>query len=381
MSRNASSERPVLGAWDWPLLGTTALLMGFGLLMILSASSTYADSIYANALTFVNRQVAGLGLGLVLGLVVLLLPWRTLRAAGWPAFGVGIVSLVLVFSPLGHEVNGATRWIHLGVNIQPSEFAKLALVMVLADYLARNEGRLRDPAVPLMAGLVASPILILVMVQPDFGTTVILVGLVGVLLFVAGLEWKWVGALGGVAVAGLGFMAILEPYRLARLRSFGDPFVDSSGDGYQVIQGWIALASGGLTGQGLATGVAQRGFLPEAHTDFVAAVVAEELGAIGLVILVLAYGVLVWRGMVIASRAPDLYGTLLASAITSLLGVQAAINLGVVMGLMPAKGLVLPFLSYGASAAVVHTLGVAVLLRVSMETRAREGVNQEQAAA
>jgi cell division protein FtsW len=285
-----------------------------------------------------------------------------------------IVALVLVLTPLGHTANNAQRWIALGgVHVQPSEFAKLALILFVGDYLARNEGRLRDVVgVALPAVGLAVPVFVLVMLEPDFGTTVILAGIVGVLLFVGGLPMRWVAVLGGLGVSGLAGLAVLEPYRVKRLVSFLDPFKDPDGAGYQVGQGWIALASGGLYGQGLASGVAQRGFLPEAHTDFIAAVVGEELGAIGFGVLVLGYGVLIWRGTVIASRATDLYGMLVASATTALLGAQTAINLGVVTGLMPAKGLVLPFLSYGSSAVVVHAMCVGLLLRVGMEGRAFE---------
>ncbi len=377
--KSAESEaapQPAAFQWDWWLLGTAGVLMGFGLLMIVSTSSVFADQIYGDALHFVTRQVVGLGLGLVLATAVVFLPWKRLRQLAWPSYLLGLAGLLAVMIPgIGYTANHATRWISLGgINFQPSEFAKVALVMLLADYLARNEGRLKDVVGVVLPALgLAAPVLILVMLEPDFGTTVLLVGLVGVLLFVAGLRWRWVAGMGAVALGALGLLAVTAPYRLERLTSFLDPFADPAGSGYQVVQGWIALASGGIFGNGLATGLAQQGFLPEAHTDFIAAVVAEELGAIGFVGMILAYGLLVWRGSVVASRATDLFGMLVAAAITALLGAQSVINLGVVVGLMPAKGLVLPFLSYGSSAAVVHTLCIGILLRISMETRAFEG--------
>jgi len=175
-----------------------------------------------------------------------------------------------------------------------------------------------------------------------------------------------VGSLGGAGIAALGLVAVLEPYHMRRFATFFDPFADTAGSGYQVIQGWIALASGGWSGRGITGGFAQSGFLPEAHTDFISAVVGEEFGALGFVALVLSYALLVWRGTVIARRAADFFGMLLAMGITLLMGSQAIINLGVVVGVLPPKGLVLPFLSYGSSAALVHTLCVALLLRISM---------------
>lgn len=357
------------GRWDWWLIVTTALLVGFGLLMMLSSSSLMADATYGNALHFVTRQAVGMIMGALGGVVVLLMPWKPLRRLSWWAWIGTIVLLALVFTPLGNEANGSYRWISLGpINIQPSEYAKVALILVLANYLAANEGRLHDVVGTLVPAVaVPVPILLLVIVEPDFGSTVVLSAIVGLMLFLAGLAWRWVIGGGALGVALLAFVAVLEPYRMRRLSSFLDPFADPEGSGYQVVQGWIALASGGLWGQGLASGVAQRGFLPEAHTDFISAVVGEELGAVGFVALVGLYLMLLWRGTHIATRAPDLFGNLVAMGCTALLGMQAVINLGVVVGWLPAKGLVLPFMSYGASAVTVHVLCIALLLRVGLE--------------
>jgi len=359
---------------DWWLVGTVLLLMGSGVLMILSASSLSADEVYGDALHFSLRQIAGIGLGGMLAIGVLFVPWRWLRRSSWWIYGLGIVGLILVFTPMGYRAYAATRWISLGgVNVQPSEFAKIGLVLVMAHYLAANEGRLADlTGVVVPAVALPVPILVLLMLEPDFGTTVITAALAGVMLFVAGLRWRYVLTLGGMAVGSLAFLALLAPYRVRRLVSFTDPFADSSGGGYQVIQGWIAMASGGWTGQGIATGVAKRGGLPEAHNDFISAVVGEELGAIGWLIMIALYLVLTWRGFAIAAGASDLFGAMVASALTTILACQEVINLGVVVGWMPAKGLVLPFMSYGASAVVAHLLCVGLLLRVGMESSERK---------
>jgi cell division protein FtsW len=355
--------------WDWPLLGFAGTLAGFGLLMILSASSLDADATYGNALHFVTRQGIGLVVGVVAATVLMIVPWSWVRRAMWPAYGVTLASLLLVLTPLGHSAKGATRWIRLGpINIQPSEFAKVVLVGILAHYLAANRGRLKDAVGVGLPGIgLLAPLIVLIIFQKDFGTTVILLGLAGVLYFVAGLQWRWVASGIGGAFALLAGLVIIEPYRIRRLTSFTDPFADPDGAGYQVVQGWIALATGGWFGAGLATGVAQRGFLPEAHTDFIVAVIGEELGAAGWALTMLLLLGVVWRGSVIARRAPDLFGMLVAVGITTMFAAQAIINVGVVGGVLPAKGLVLPFLSYGASAVVVHTLCVGVLLRISLE--------------
>jgi cell division protein FtsW len=255
------------------------------------------------------------------------------------------------------------------MNFQPSEFAKLALILMFSHYLATNEGRLKDlfgvglPGVSLMV-----PMIGLVMYQRDLGSIIILFGLMTVLLFVAGLDWQWLASLVGFGITLFGLMIYMEPFRMRRVFSFMDPLAEAEGSGYQVVQGWIALASGGTFGSGLTKGLAQQGFLPEAHTDFILAVIGEELGGMGWLVVVLLYGVLIWRGTTIAARATDLFGMLVATGITALLAAQVIINMGVVGGLLPPKGLVLPFVAYGASAAIIHTLCVAVLLRIAAHT-------------
>jgi cell division protein FtsW len=363
-----SATAPGIG-WDWPLFTAVAGLASFGLLMILSASSLAADEEFRDALHYVTRQVVGLGLGVAGAAAIVWMPYAWLRRGAWPLYGFTLLMLIAVFSPLGYKANGAVRWVNLGFfNFQPSELAKLALVLIVADYLARNEGRLKDVLGVVVPGLsLLVPFIAMMAFQRDFGTTVILLGLSFVLLYVGGLQHRWLALGGSVALAGLAVLIAIEPYRITRLTSFLDPYADVEGSGYQVVNGWIALSAGGISGKGLASGVAQRGFLPEAHTDFISAVVGEELGAVGWVALVAVYAFVVWRGMKIASAAPDLFGLLASVGVTVMLAAQALINLGVVCGLMPAKGLVLPFMSYGASAALVHSLCVAVLLRVSRE--------------
>jgi len=365
-------------SWDWPLVAITVVLAGLGLLMILSSSSLSADARYGNAMHYVTRQLVGMGMGGALAFVAIVAPWTWLRRASWPAYLATIFLMALVMTPLGYSANGATRWISLGpINLQPSEFAKLATIVIMAHYLSCNEGRLRDVVGVVFPGLTLMvPLLVLVIFQRDFGTTVILIGLAGVLLFVAGLQWRYIfGLLSGV-IALLFGLIVMEPFRIRRLMSFLDPFADPDGAGYQVVQGWIALATGGLTGAGLASGVAQRGFLPEAHTDFIVAVIGEELGAIGWTVTVLLLVGLIWRGIVIASRSDSLFGMLVAVGISAMFGAQAIINIGVVGGVLPAKGLVLPFLSYGASAAMLNVFCVGILLRISMETEARVEIPQ-----
>jgi cell division protein FtsW len=279
------------------------------------------------------------------------------------------VGLLLCFVPgVAYKANGACRWLGFGsIHVQPSEFAKIAVLAVLADYLERHRGRLHEPRVALCAAAIPLPVMALVLPEPDFGTTAIVAMLSGVMLFLAGLRVTHLAMAAGAAGAiGLPVL-VLEQYRVQRLTSFLDPWAAEQGDGYHVIQSWIAMHSGGLFGQGLGNSLAKLHFLPEPWTDFIAAVVAEELGLVGILALLTLYAAFVWRGLRIALRARDAHGMYLAGSITAMIGLQAALNLGVVMGVLPPKGLVLPFISYGASALVAQLWAVGILLSIAAE--------------
>lgn len=361
-----------VGGWDLWLLVAAVLLACFGLVMTVSASGHYASTHYGNAWHFGTRQVVGLMLGGLLGFGVLIVRWPLVRASAFWAWLATTVMVFLVHAPIiGKSVNGAPRWLDLGpLNVQPTELAKVGLALVFADAMARNEGHMRD-VVGLLTGPIAVYLGLLVLgahLQSDLGSIALFVGIAGVALFVAGLELKWVAGLVGIVVAGAALLIAIEPYRAARLASFLNPLADPQGDGYQVVQGWVAMAVGGTFGQGLGQGVAQQGFLPEAHTDMIAAIVAEELGVFGWGAIFFLHGIVLWRGTRIAYEANTLFDMVLASCLTAVLAAQVVINTGVIAGLVPPKGLVLPFMSYGASAVITHTVMVALLLRVSLET-------------
>ncbi len=375
-ARNKVAERAEGSGWDLWLLGSVAGLISMGFLYVLSASGPFATHAFDDPWFFTKRQVVGLVLGVVVALVLLATPWRWYRRAAYPAYGITVLMVYMVHLPfIGHAAKGAPRWIDIGpFNMQPSELAKPALALAMANYLARNEGHLKDfmgvVAIPIGLGL--SPMLLGIALQSDLGALALIVGIVGVGVFVAGIEWKWLGALGlviGALVAGL---VLMEPYRMARIVGFLDPLGDAQGDGYQVVQGWVAFAEGGLFGKGLGQGVAQQGFLPEAHTDMISAVVAEELGVFGWSLLIVLYAIMLWRGTRIAMNAKGLFEMVLASCLSAVLAAQVVVNLGVVAGLVPPKGLVLPFMSYGASALISHMVMIAILLRVGLETRRTE---------
>jgi cell division protein FtsW len=340
--------------------------------MVQSASGPESAEKIGDAWFYVKRQAIAITMGLFLCMAAALVPYQWLKKGAWVAYAGVIVGLFLLMVPgLGREVNGATRWIGVGgFNIQPSEFAKVALILVTAMLISRNVGRLNDLKVSFLIFLAPLPLLVLVLLQPDFGTTALLLGLTFVLFFIGGLpaRFLWISAvaMAVLAVPIVGFAS----YRMRRLQSFLDPWADAAGAGYQVIQSMIAFQSGGIMGQGLGESHAKHMFLPEPWTDFVGSVMAEELGLIGVLFLLSLYALVVFRGISIAKRAPDFFGLLVASAVTALIAGQALLNLGVAMGVVPPKGLVLPFMSYGGSAIMVHLLCVGLLLNISANGRA-----------
>jgi cell division protein FtsW len=374
----AVSEGSGLDLW---LAGSVMGLVLFGLVMVVSASSHFGLKVYASPWGFGLRQVVGVVLGLVAGAAIWVLPWKTFERLPRPFFWASLAMLAAVQSPLGHAAKGAPRWVNLGVvNLQPSEFAKIALAMILARHLARNEGRAHDIMGVVVPGVAAylGPMLVLVALQSDLGTMALLGGITLVAVFVAGLEWRWIGAAILAAVGGAALLIAYEPYRAARLMSFVDPHAAAEGGGYQIVQGWVAIAVGGVTGQGLGAGVAQQGFLPEAHTDMIMAVVGEELGIVGWSFAFFLHGVILLRGARIAIDCRHLFEMIIASCITAVIAAQVVINTAVIGGLVPPKGLVFPFVSYGASAMIFNLVEVAILLRIARENH--RGRRAERAA-
>jgi cell division protein FtsW (lipid II flippase) len=280
-----------------------------------------------------------------------------------------VVALALVQTPLGHAAKGAPRWLDVGpFNLQPSEMAKVCVSLVLARHLALNEGRIRDFTGVVLPGVLVYvlPPVVCILFQRDLGQVMLLSGITLVALYVAGLETGWLSRVIG-AIVGLFAFAAMEPYRLARIIGFIDPVSQADGAGLQVTQGWIAIAMGGVWGTGLGNGVAQQGFLPEAHTDMILAVVGEELGLFGWMTVVLLEFVVLWRGMLVAASAERVFEMVAAACLTSYMAAQVIINVGVIGALLPPKGLVLPFVSYGASAVIFNIIAVAILARMGLE--------------
>jgi cell division protein FtsW len=352
---------------------TTFSLVVLGLIMILSASSVTSFANYGSSFLFFKRQLfwAALGIGAFCGLARL--DYRRLKGFGYPALGVSVILLGAVLVPgFGITAGGSSRWVGFGpLSFQPSEVAKLALVLFTADVFARKRERslavFAHTVIPLFPalGILAA----LVMLQPDLGTTLLL-GAIGMgMLFVAGAPLPYVVPL-GVAAAGAGVAAALvEDYRRARILAFLDPWSDPLNTGYQTIQSLIALGSGGFLGVGLGASRQKWSYVPNAHTDFIFAILGEEMGLLGTLTVLGLFGLLTYLGVQTARRAPDRLGTLLASGITVWVAAQALVNMGAVTAALPITGVPLPLVSFGGTSLVVSLAAMGILTNVASQAR------------
>ena len=335
-------------------------LSGLGLVMVYSAGGWLGQSVYGRWDHFLIRQAMFFGVGLVLMLGLSRLDYRVLRRFA-PQLMLGAIGLLLIVLMVGEEINGARRWLRMGsFGLQPSEIAKVTLAVFLAATLARQGERIRkfkSGFLPVMA--MAGFTMLMVLLEKDLGTTILMGALTLIMLFVAGTRMSYVVAAVMVAAPIVWQQILGVDYRRGRLEEF------LSGDGYQVKQALIGIGSGGTWGLGLGNGRQKLGFLPENHTDFVLANVGEELGLAGILLVMGLIVLLVWRGLMIANRTRDRFGTYLATGLSSLFGLQALINMAVVLEVIPAKGITLPFISYGGSSLLVSMGAVGLLLAIS----------------
>lgn len=356
---------------DPTLVITLLLLITGGLLMIYSASAP--NQAAGNDLRYVTKQIIAILIGLALCWTTAIIPTRYFRAYSWQAVLMTSILLALCFTGFGVSVNGARRWLDLGfINLQPSAIAKIVAMVAVAANLQRFRAELHKISVILVCLYPAFAFMILIIPEPDFGTTAIITICSVMMLFIAGAPAKYFGAIiaGGVTL-GIPIM-LFESYRLRRILAYLSPWENESGDAYQIIQGWIAFHSGGFWGQGLGNGLSKRQFLPEPWTDYIGAVLAEEAGYIGFMMLIVLYMLLLWRGLHIAMRASDAFSTYLAAALTLMICGEAFLNLGVITGILPPKGLVLPFISYGSTSIICHLWAIGFLLSISAESHDTE---------
>jgi cell division protein FtsW len=353
------------------LLGITLLLIALGLVMVMSASVSIAERQMGDSFYFFWKQLTFVAVGLLTGYSILhvrLVYWERLGSY-LILIGIGLLVTVLL---LGREVNGSVRWLAMGpFNLQPSELIKLFAVVYLAGYLVRRGDEVRNSIKGFLKPMaIVGVIGGLLLMEPDFGAAVVITATVLGMMFLAGVRLWQFGALFSIILALLAALAISSPYRVERLTSFVNPWANPFDSGYQLTQALIAFGRGEWLGVGLGGSVQKLFYLPEAHTDFLFAVLAEELGLLGAVIVIMLFAVLVWRAFVIGRSAmqdSNYFGAYLSFGIGLWLGLQAFINLGVNMGVLPTKGLTLPLMSYGGSSIVVTCMACALLLRVSHE--------------
>jgi len=363
---------------DFSLLWLVFALLALGLVMVYSASLPTAEASRRTGFDgefYLLRQGIYIALGVAAGFAAFHVPMRVWQQAAPYLFLAGLLLLVVVLIPgIGREVNGSRRWIPLGfANLQPSELMKLLAILYAADYATRKAALMHDLRrgfLPMAAVMMLVGALLLQ--QPDFGAFVVIVTIAMGILFVGGLNWKLFVGLAVVLVASFAALILSSEYRMERVLGFMDPFADPFGKGYQLSHALIAFGRGEWLGLGLGGSVGKLFYLPEAHTDFLLAVIAEELGFVGVVVLLALFGWLITKAFFIARRAARLernFSALVAAGIGIWLGVQALINMGVNVGLLPTKGITLPFLSFGGSGIIANCLAAALLLRIDWEHR------------
>ncbi len=367
------------------LIISSAALLVMGIVMISSASMDMAAETVGNGYHYVIRQLIFAGLGCVFALVSVNVPIAWWERSGWLLLGVGLLSLLLVLTPLGLTVNGSTRWIPFGLfNVQVSEIAKLCLIAYLAGYVVRRREELLNTWAGFLKPIgVLGLASVLLVIEPDFGATVVLVAAAAGMIFLSGVRLsRFMPLIGGLVVIGA-VLIVTQPYRLKRVVSYLDPWKDQFDSGYQLTQSLIAFGRGDWAGTGLGNSVQKLFFLPEAHTDFIFAIIAEEFGLLGSLIVLGLFTVLVLSGFVIARKAEKAgmpFAACFSYGITLLIGLQASINMSVSTGLLPTKGLTLPLVSYGGSSLMMTAVCIGVLARVDMERADRERAGNPSAA-
>ena len=358
---------------DKLLFLSVLLLVCCSVVMVYSASAMIADEQHGQPYYFLFKQVTWVLLGLCLLLVAMRVDYRNLKqpVVLWTALGTSVLALIAVLF-FGPEINGTRRWFAVGgVGVQPSELAKIAVIVFSADNLARRMNRIDELSYSLLPiVIVAGAVSALIVMEPDFGTALTILLIVGMMVFTAGLGYRYL--VGLVVTLGPVLYIVLAsaPYRRQRLLAFLDPWEDPLGSGFQIIQSLIAVGTGGLLGQGIMGGVQKLFFLPEPFTDFIYAVIAEETGLIGATLILLCFCVITWRGLRIAVRAPDQFGALLAVGLTTMVALQAFLNISVVLSLVPTKGIPLPLVSSGGSSMLVSLLAMGMLLNISQHASA-----------
>lgn len=357
---------------DFIVFIITLALLCIGLIMVFSSSITTSYLRHGgDAFYYVKRQAMWATVGIVAMISAMRVDLYKIKRWNGPALIGGIILLILVLIPgIGINIKGSSRWLGFGpLTFQPSEIMKLIMVMFMANSLSRHQQVIRDFVKGLLPHLIVLGLVCgLILLQPDLGTTIAIAGTTYILFMAGGVRVAYLGGLAGMGLLAIGAAIAVAPYRLERITAFLDPWADPTDSGFQTIQSLYAIGSGGFAGVGLTNSKQKYFYLPEQHTDFIFAIIGEELGFIGTSLVLFLFLVFLWRGVKIALTAPDSFSCLLAIGITSMIVLQAIINIGVVTGSMPVTGITLPFISYGGSSLVWTLIGVGLLLNVSRYT-------------
>ena len=369
---NSKNTSAALGRIDPWLLTATLVLAGFGLIMVLSSSGIMAERVYGDKYFFFKRQFMFTGVGLIAMLLCMQIPRRLLYGMTYIWVIAAITLLALCLSPLGVNVNGASRWIKVGpVNFQPLEYAKVALVLYLAYFFAKKQDLVKTFSVGFLPPFIVTGFLCgLLLLQPDFGGAVVLAGLLFLMCLVGGTRFSYL-FISLMFATGAGWLLISSsPYRFKRWTAFLDPFASAQNEGYQLVQSLYAFGSGQIFGAGIGAGKRKLFFLPEAHNDFIMAVVGEELGFVGMSFFFLLIGFFLWRAFRVALKQTDLQDRFTAFGVTCVLALGMVLNLAVVLGTVPPKGVAMPFISYGGSSLTVSFICAGILLNLSRRMKA-----------
>ena len=377
ITTRTAGARSVATAQDAQLLFPVLFLVGIGIVMVYSASSAIAMKKFGSDYYFLKKQAVFAVIGICALVACRHIPYTVYRPLAYPLLALSILLLAAVlFSPFGVTAGGSSRWLRLGpIRFQPSEFARLALIVYLAYSMERKADRIGEFSIGFLPHVVVLGVLsVLVLKQPDFGSAAILAFLTWLMMFVGGVKLTYLLSSCVLGVVAGAFIITHAGYRARRLMSFLDPWQYSSDAGYQIVHSLMAFGSGGWWGAGIGNGVQKLFYLPEPHTDFIFSVIGEELGVAGVLLIILLYLLIVWKGIRIARHAPDLFGCFLAVGLTAALALQICINMGVTLGLLPTKGLTLPFLSYGGTSLVLNMATVGILMNIAAAGKTARGL-------
>ncbi len=362
-----SSKQTIASEYDIKFLFSVLLLTGLGIIMVYSSSSAIALKKFNGEYFFVKKQILHAMIGLAIMFFCARFPYKYYRTLAYPLLCLSILLLIVVkFTALGYSAGGSQRWLYFaGYSFQPSELARFAMIIFLAYSLHKKQDKIKFFSIGFLPHIILLIILTgLIIIQPDFGAAAILWALTWIMLFIGGVRLFYLSS-SLILIIPVGFCFIFySGYRIKRIFSFFDPWAHMQDGGYQLVQSLIAFGSGGIWGVGLGKGLQKLFYLPESHTDFIFSIIGEELGLWGVLLIIILYGFILWKGIIISNNAPDLFGSFLAMGITAAMGLQILINMGVALGMLPTKGLTLPLISYGGTSLLFSMASIGILMNI-----------------